>query len=102
MPADAPFALFRSAQAKPLACPTLSALARRLHVERAGRGLELTEETVEFRDQPRTVVAVHTLGVDGQRERLVGYAWVGGARPRERLETALDALQPRRLLQGAA
>jgi hypothetical protein len=102
MPPDARFALFRSVREKPLAFTTLAALARRVHAERAGRAVELSEETVDFKDQPRAVVAVHTLGLDGMRDRLVGYAWLDGARPRERLEGAVDAQQPRRQLQDPA
>jgi len=102
MPQEADFALLKNPLHKPLNFPTLAALARRIHADRLGRGLECVQQAVGWRDGTRIVVAIYRQGVDGERQTLIGYAWLGGTEAdRERLEAALAAQQPPRLDRAA-
>lgn len=94
-PGDLPrFALvtFRFAE-RPLIFDYLGGLARAIHRRRGDEALQLRPERVRFRDEVRECVAVHALDPVGQRERLIGHAWIGG-RDWRVLQAALADVTP--------
>lgn len=105
VPAGVPFALLRAPSLKPVAFASLAHLARRIHADRAGRPIQCVGPVVVgWRDgTTRRMVAVYTLGPDGQRDQQLGFAWLGGGEvDRERLQAALAELAPPQLDAGAA
>lgn len=101
MPHGLTYALFPTLTPgrKPWGYPSLQALARRIHRDRAGDALQLHQEKVSFRDHVREVTAVYAEDPTSQRVRFLGYAWTGD-RPREALEAALRQLQPVASVEG--
>jgi hypothetical protein len=100
----APFALLVSPARKPVAYPALTALARAIHRARGEEPIETADVTLALPGEAagRAVVGIWTLGDDGGRTRLIGYAWLGGRdHGRERLQAALLALRPRRFGEAA-
>lgn len=90
VPAGIAYALVTArAGAKPFAYPSLAALARRIHADRAGDSLQLAPVRVRFQDGPRDAVQLKALDQTGGRERLIGYAWISG-RDWTVLHAALD------------
>lgn len=90
MPLGVEYALWPlfNANVKPLAVNSLAMLARHIHRQRNGFGLQLTDEPGTFRDGRRDMVRVDALDVSGERHRLIGYAYLRGG-PRSTLEAAI-------------
>ena len=84
---------------RPHVFPSLQALARRIHRERAGEALQLRPAQVRFRDRIRDVTEVLAVDEAGGRTRRIGYAWHAG-RPAEALRAALEATVPQAEVGG--
>ena len=98
-----PFALLTAPGRKPFAFPVIHALARRVHADRAGAPIEVSNVVLALPGETRTrqVAGVWTTR-DGLRERFLGYAWLGEVRsPREVLQRALAAIEPLRFARAA-
>jgi hypothetical protein len=70
-----------SPTAKPVVFPDLDSLARRIHRDRDGQTLDLTEiEDLELQGRPDATrgVAVWTLDAGNDRDRFLGFAWLDG------------------------
>ncbi|MNS63784.1 hypothetical protein D3C72_968880 [compost metagenome] len=90
-----PYALLPrlDATTKPFGFHTLPELAAHIERERADQVLQIEDvDTLQFRDVPglHDGVEIWTLDIDNSRDRLIGYAWLGG-RGRDALQPALYA-----------
>lgn len=108
MPPDAKFALIKSPHLKPFICGSLMALARRIHSERGEAGLEVDPKlTTIYPTGPLGVtgllcVRVYALGLEGNRERDLGYAYLEGSEhSHELLQAELYRQQPQRFARAS-
>lgn len=96
------FALFKEIHslARPIVFPDLDALCARIHRDRAGRGIELQDAPLLFRqgEPPVDGVSIWIRTDDGLRGDFLGYAWADGRR-RQALEAALYAREPVAVLE---
>ncbi|MFN4176460.1 hypothetical protein [Phenylobacterium sp.] len=65
--------------ARPLGYPSLRALARRIHRDRAGHALQLRNATLSFQDRARPVIEVLAEDQASGSVRRIGFAWIAGA-----------------------
>jgi hypothetical protein len=99
MPPGTPFALIKTPLEPARVFPSIDKLARRIHAERQGKGLELdpTPSCIYPPGYERGLlcVRVYRLGLDSNREADIGYAYIEGSRaPREALQAALERQCP--------
>lgn len=108
MPAETQYALIKTPIAKPFVCASLGALARRIHSERGEAAIDLDPKLATiYPAGPMGVkgllcVRVYQLGLDGNREKDLGYAYLeGNPESHELLTAELYRQRPRQFARAS-